>query len=87
MNSLAHQFAAWCRSKPAEEEYDFHNSEACAFYQFAVAHDIPDPARYYSDLLQPCLPAELRDPLLTEPWTFGALADRVERQIAEQVAS
>ena len=86
MLSLTQQFLAWCRSKPADEEYDFTNTGACAFYQFAVEHGIPEPVRYYA-LREPILPIQLRDPLVRYPRTFGALADRVERQLAEQVGA
>lgn len=74
MQSIQQQFLTWCRSKPADEEYDFLKSDVCAFYQFAVAHGIPNPDRRNAGEIPACL----QWPLLERPWTFGALADRLE---------
>jgi hypothetical protein len=94
MESLTHQFLAWCRSKPADEEYDYTKSRGCAFYQFLVAGKFPVqcviPNGWFDQdgnehPITPVIQVALR-PLGGDYCdSFGALADRVERQIAEQV--
>ena len=86
MISLSAQFLAWCRSKPADEEYDFHDFYGCACAQFGYDLGLVKDGQLYveSEALHD-LHERFGLCLFTQPWTFSALADRVERQLAEQV--
>lgn len=86
MKSLSHQFLDFCRSKPADEEYDYLRSSVCAFYQFAVANGIPDPVRSsysYGLFNGPEIPAALNGAIRVRPWTYGALASRLEAELVK----
>lgn len=94
MISLTHQFLAWCRSKPADEEFVYGDIYNCAFAQFLKESGIcADPrvgGTYWSDRSiknapNHELPKKLCVALLTPPFAFGSLAERVERQLVEQV--
>ena len=73
MQSLRQQFETWVRNRPADEEYNYWDTLNCACGQFAetlgASHD--------SDLR---LKIEGRFSRFAaeHPWTFGALADRLE---------
>lgn len=86
MQSLSQQFLTWCRGKPADEAYCYfavaRNGGGCAIIQFCVEHGIPIEAELDMDCHRH--PAGLA--AASRPWTFGALADRLEASLAEQPA-
>jgi hypothetical protein len=81
MQPMTKQFEEFCLSK-GNEEYDFLNTGRCAFAQFLIAAGYSDDPRVAGD---GWVDNEGRDhplpfpeePLLREPWTFSALADRL----------
>jgi hypothetical protein len=75
--SLTEEFLAFCRSKPAEEVYDFTDPEGCAVAQFGY------PGLPSSDI-DAKFGAEFANTLASLPNTFGALTARLEA-LAEQV--
>lgn len=83
MNDRTHQFLEFCRSKPAHEEYDQRDNRNCALGRFGfIASEFTCvwngiPLWLYDTTV--CATKKER--------TFGALADRIERQLAEQVIS
>lgn len=67
-------FLEFCRSKPADEEYDMTDSAVCALAQFGfpgvdefVRPEAGIPPEVYSATVW------------CDPYTFGALADRLEK--------
>lgn len=79
MLSLTQQFLAWCRSKPADEEYDPCDWDACALGQFGIRASI-----FSCEALG--IPTGIyKAAAWRGPFTFGSLAERVERQLVEQV--
>lgn len=81
------EFAEWCRSKPADERYYYGNVRECALGQFGRETN-------RSDLIGASAPASLGDEIWdalnpgirginasNSPLTFGALADRLEKQV------
>ena len=92
MQSLAKQFEAFCRSKPADEEYDYGDVRGCAIFQFleAAGYPLRSVGDYYwrdTGGTEHALPSLMRSKLAggpglvsAFPWTFGALADRLSRQ-------
>jgi hypothetical protein len=53
LQDLTSQFLAFCRSKPADEEYDYVEPWGCAFAQFANAQGLSFDgvgARHWDDL-------------------------------------
>lgn len=87
MISLSHQFLAFCRSKPVDEEYNPHSGMNCALAQFARSVGMAEEDEYVP---LSRFPREFEELVFgesrNEDWTFGALADRVEKQLAEEVA-
>lgn len=93
MRSLSHQFLDFCRSKPADEEFDPTESSECAFYQFADANGIPDPDRDALDIpeviwqaIVDCVQTRRRPGKFfarEDKYTFGALADRLEAELVK----
>lgn len=80
MKSLAHQFLDFCRSKPAEEAYPFWHAERCAVGQFIASRGLNVFEGEGWDIFD-----RLHDGTGTvgdEPWTFGALADRLEKALS-----
>jgi len=79
MKPIKEMFADWVETMPPEEEYDFLNGSMCAFAQFEKAlgcYRGPRTAMRYTPACL-VLPSEFVEPLATEPWTFGALAQRL----------
>lgn len=80
--SLSQQFLTWCRSKPADEEYDYVSHENCALAQFlkdAGYCEKPHCRGSYwidDDGASHSIPKKLIYALISP--TFGALADRLE---------
>jgi hypothetical protein len=77
------EFLAWVRTKPAGEEYNFVCADVCAVAQFGDATGREsllglDPDQL--DALHPGL-CDLVNPLDFE-FTFGALAARIEAELA-----
>lgn len=73
----AREFLEFCREKPADEKYQPWDSRRCALAKFgftAIASsnldDFGIPGEIYSAAIGPT------------PYTFGALADRVERALS-----
>lgn len=89
MQSLTKQFEAFCRSKPADEEYDFGNPSGCALFHFLSDAGFPvrsvdSGAWFDKDLGRHALPRLLQGAIdggpglvTSTPWTYGALADRL----------
>lgn len=93
MQSLTHQFLAFCRSKPADEGYNFADTCGCAFGQFLSATGICETP-YVGGFTwgnapgdKHPLPSAVAGALVGYPWTFGALTTRLEAALAEQVQS
>lgn len=78
------EFLAFCRSKPADEEYCFVNARACAIAQFGEATGRP----HLVGLLSGGIPFGLCDIVnpLRGDHTFGALAERLEALVQETPA-
>lgn len=74
MQSLTQQFIAFCRSKPADEEYDFWDCEHCAVYQF-----LGQSFGSISSQMYLRVSAATYEAAAYEPYTFGALTDRLEQ--------
>jgi hypothetical protein len=87
------EFLAWARTKPAGERYCYFETGHCAVARFL--RDTDRAARpnvggtYWEDLALPfgrrpehSIPEAARVPLLREPHTFGALAARIEAELA-----
>ncbi|MGX1096540.1 hypothetical protein [Amorphus sp. MBR-141] len=79
-------FIEFCRSKPEGEKYSFGSCTNCALAQFGRSKypnaDIDAGAHGFGDESFECeLPVELHDaeknPVIAEPHTFSALADRL----------
>lgn len=96
MQSLAHQFLTFCRSKPADEEYNYCSPAGCAFAQFlehaGFAKEPGVDSTEWCDMSLPKpvehpLPAHVDKCVIALPETFGALADRLEAALSEKVAS
>lgn len=94
--TLAHEFLDFCRSKPADEEYHYCATGSCAFAQFLIATGrATEPCvgsdDWFDEADRPSgdhdIPRELVTPLSRVPETFGALADRLEAALSEQVQS
>jgi hypothetical protein len=94
MKSLAHQFLDFCRSKPADEEYEYTDNNGCAFAQFLIAagySNKPDVAfDSWTDIdgrerpMQPLIEkAVVKCDGGLPNWgrTFGALATRLEQAL------
>lgn len=73
MQSLIQQFIEFCRSKPADEAYNFIDADICAFAQFGD--------HIGADFRGKSIPVALLEPILADgqadSWTFGALAERL----------
>lgn len=87
MQSLTDQFLTFCRSKPADEGYDYIHNDECAFGLFLTASGYSERPMVASDGWRDNAgvdhPLPFDDDILSEePWTFGALADRLEAAIA-----
>lgn len=77
-DDLRERFLAFCRSKPADEEYNFWSFGHCACAQYAKSAGMlksdetigaSDDAIKLHDLIG--------GTLVVRPWTFGALAERL----------
>jgi hypothetical protein len=78
--SFTHQFLAFCRSKPADEEYDNGDAGMCALAQFGY------PGANLSTIEAQGIPREVYWAAgLQEPATFGALTTRLEAALVTQV--
>jgi len=85
MKSLSHQMLDFCRSKPADEEYDFLDNCGGALFQFLsnAGYPVAGVSGYgvwvdaEGNRHQPGIDPE-GDLLSDEPTTFGALASRLE---------
>ena len=81
MQSLSHQFLTFCRSKPADEAYNFYalsyNSKGCAVTQFTATLGHKAGSDLWCNLHD-----RVEDLVVNRPWTFGALADRLEAALA-----
>ena len=78
------RFLKFCRSKPPEEEYQYHSYQHCACGQYTASLGID----YYDTWSAPNITANFTRffrNLETEarkfPRTWGALAERVERNL------
>lgn len=83
MQSLAHQFLEFCRSKPADEEYDYWDTRNCAVQQFVqqgLGYEA-DSVRAYGHVAHAS-----RHLAIPQPWTFGALATRLASALTEQAS-
>lgn len=88
MQSLEQQFEAWVRTKPADEEYRFHDNSRCAVAQFlrdnGFAKEPICSALGWWDLSEDTVcrraPFVSDAVLMAHPTTFGALADRLSSQ-------
>lgn len=69
-------FVAFCRAKPAKEQYNPSDASACAYFQFSgeVVTDLGD--EFGSAVESALIPVDA-------DYTFGALADRLETLIKE----
>jgi hypothetical protein len=80
---LANQFLAFCRSKPADEVYDFYNIYDCACGQFGQELSLlkdDEPIGGSEALI--ILHSRVMGPLHAQPWTFGALTTRLEAALS-----
>jgi hypothetical protein len=68
---------AWARTKPADEQYDYHNAQACAIAQFGQETGRAELINLDSFELQEKSEA-VEDAVVNRPWTFGALVQRLE---------
>lgn len=90
MLSLMDQFEQFCRTKPADEKYDYMKGTQCACAQFAASIGMAE--QYYGtsdekkiispDDGYPFVEAEIY--AATKPHTFGALADRLRDRVHDQ---
>lgn len=75
-------FLAWCKTKPADERYNYLNDQTCAFAQYLRARGINfryvdgyewrDTSGHVHPIGEPL------ETLLVRASTFGALATRIE---------
>lgn len=65
-------FAAFCEGKPADEAYDYCMASSCAVAQFLQAVGVQN-----FTLMSNEIPGAFQGPVTAEPWTFGALAERL----------
>ena len=89
MKSFTHQVLDWVRSQPPEKKYDYYEGdtsegEGCALCQFLVANGyarnpVVGGFRWLdeSDGVEHPYTGEFADALGEQPWTFGALAERL----------
>jgi hypothetical protein len=87
MQSLAHQFLTFCRSKPADLEYTYEAPCGCAFYLFLSESGYPVRSvipNFWSDHRGDYhrFPETIEKAVQVDPWSFGALADRLEAALA-----
>jgi len=97
MQSLSHQFLTFCRSKPADEVYNYFNTEGCALYQFLTEAGYPvsgvggvywrEGALGTNSCVRHYLPDGMPIAISMRPHTFSALADRLEALLSEGVAA
>jgi len=80
VQSLEHQALAYFRSKPADEGYDFFNPSRCALSQFG--RDLGFPHLICPDSLEGTVSNRMALALADSPYTFGALADRLEKALS-----
>ena len=92
MEDLMQQFEGFCRSKPADEKYEYMNGKDCPTAQFAQS--IGRGTEYYgSDLATakkiinpdadyPFVECEIY--AATKPHTYGALADRIKARVHDE---
>lgn len=93
MKSMAHQFLDFARSKPADESYVYTSCVGCAFAQFLREHGYAKEPSTSRDGWHDRATERLRDQrpqpfpddvLVDEPWTFGALASRLETALSSE---
>lgn len=77
MLSLKDQFIAFCRSKPADEGYDFDDVSRCACGQFFDFMGLDWGGNAFD--LRMKMERDYGQILLAEPTSFGALASRLEK--------
>ena len=82
MQSLTHQFLTFCRSKPADEEYCFVNSDICALAQFGQFAGIKELVG--SDGTAWFKKHQAIYDVVSQETTFGALADRLEAHLKQE---
>lgn len=94
MQSLAHQFLTFCRSKPADEKYNYGLNCGCAYFQFLESAGYPvkrvggwdwtDVDGKDHPIPEPLLRTnEQGESPLVFGDTFGGLADRLEAHLAK----
>lgn len=78
MKSLKEQFVDWVKQQPTDEEYDYWDSRKCACGRFCESTGLDwlgdDAANNARCRIEP----DLRLHLIAWPWSFGALAQRLE---------
>lgn len=80
----AQKIAAWARTKPRAQEYQYMNTSSCAFAQYLTAvTGVPQSVGGYEYRLKgkdtwDRIPDPIVRAMVTEPYTFGELADRLE---------
>lgn len=83
MQDLANQFLTFCRSKPADEGYDYSDTDSCALCQFLRMAGYPvftvGGTFWFDDNhVKHPIPEPLRGLLHDGERNFSALADRLE---------
>ena len=86
MKSLYDQFADWVKLQPADAEYDYTDNCGCALYLFlheAGYNPASVAPRFWRAKSAPHeairFAPRLEEAVFLEPWTFGALAERLGR--------
>lgn len=82
-------FAEFCESKPADEKYEYTDSQNCAFCQFLKHLGFKYPGVWPSswrpdgrcEADRQLLPEGVGHALVREPETFGALAARLREAV------
>ena len=76
-------FADWCEKHPADEAYVYGDNTGCAYclYLQSIGVDRPNVGgtswNSATDDRERDLPDDIVEALVNEPWTFGALSNRL----------
>lgn len=75
-------FADWCARKPADGEYDWADTNGCAFCQYLTSVGLPirrvDIYSWVDEHWRTHpLPEGVAGAVAQYPWTFGALSSRL----------
>jgi hypothetical protein len=72
------EFLAWVRTKPASAQYNYYSTCGCALGQFCEANGFDWAGNGKTFRARNNLETAYREQLNGFPWTFGALAARLE---------